>query len=292
MVNPPGKRIYVVLADANPLVLSAMSAVFDRDPRFSLIATAATAEGFLATVMRIPVDVAVIDWTIPSLGAARLIEVLRSAATIEAYVKDRSASVRFTGKAYVLPKTPDASIPVVTVNLSKIDIAIYRIGERNLIPMIREGTPRFGRLFLGLRGPKITAMGTQFAGDIISVGSEVTTFKTGDREAIALRLLVHVDDLQVIDVLNQAVRRLEAHRRAVRRVLELGVGVGPAPQDLEEDLVADPVALGRDARADARDLLGGLAGAEDDLGHPLSERAVELFVVRGPVMPVRVVLHE
>ncbi len=67
-------------------------------------------------------------------------ETLRTAARVEAYVKDRTPSVRFTGKAYVLPKTADASIPIVTVNLSEIDVSIYRIGERNLIPMIREGT--------------------------------------------------------------------------------------------------------------------------------------------------------
>ncbi|MGB0796343.1 MAG: DNA-binding response regulator, partial [Paracoccaceae bacterium] len=38
------KPINIVLADANPLVLSAMSEIFDRDPRFSLVATSSTAE--------------------------------------------------------------------------------------------------------------------------------------------------------------------------------------------------------------------------------------------------------
>lgn len=47
--------------------------------------------------------------------------------------------------------------------------------------MIRKGVPRFGRLFLGLFGPKITAMGTQFAGDVIAAGAEVTDYKPGDR---------------------------------------------------------------------------------------------------------------
>ena len=47
--------------------------------------------------------------------------------------------------------------------------------------MIRQGVPRFGRLFLGLRGPKVTAMGTQFAGDVIAVGDDVTKFSLGDR---------------------------------------------------------------------------------------------------------------
>ncbi len=69
--------IDVMLADSNPLVLSAMSELFERDPRFSLVATSATAEGFLGTVMRVPVQIGVIDWNLPVLGGAKLIEVLR-----------------------------------------------------------------------------------------------------------------------------------------------------------------------------------------------------------------------
>lgn len=69
--------IGVMLADSNPLVLSAMSEIFERDPRFSLVATSATAEGFLGTVIRVPVQVGIIDWNLPILGAAKLIEVLR-----------------------------------------------------------------------------------------------------------------------------------------------------------------------------------------------------------------------
>ncbi len=72
--------ISVMLADANPLVLSAMSEIFERDPRFSLVATSATAEGFLGTVMRVPIQVGVIDWNLPALGGAKLIEVLREQA--------------------------------------------------------------------------------------------------------------------------------------------------------------------------------------------------------------------
>jgi two-component system nitrate/nitrite response regulator NarP len=70
-------RIDVMLADGNPLVLSALSEIFDRDPRFSLLATAATAEGLLGTAMRLPVAVVVVDWSLPSLGGARVTEILR-----------------------------------------------------------------------------------------------------------------------------------------------------------------------------------------------------------------------
>ena len=81
MVKDQGRPIDVMLADGNPLVLSAMSEIFERDPRFSLVATTATAEGFLGTVMRVPCQVGVIDWNLPVLGGAKLIEVLREHET-------------------------------------------------------------------------------------------------------------------------------------------------------------------------------------------------------------------
>ena len=77
MITAPAKPVDIMLADGNPLVLSAMSEIFERDARFSLVATSATAEGFLGMAMRVPVSVAVLDWAIPVLGAPRLIEVLR-----------------------------------------------------------------------------------------------------------------------------------------------------------------------------------------------------------------------
>lgn len=72
--------VTLMLGDANPLMLTAMSEIFEKDRRFSLVATAATAEGFLGMVMRMPVQVGVIDWNLPALGGARLIDVLRAQA--------------------------------------------------------------------------------------------------------------------------------------------------------------------------------------------------------------------
>ncbi|WP_420583696.1 LuxR C-terminal-related transcriptional regulator [Ruegeria sp.] len=86
MVGTVTTPIEVMLADSNPLVLSAMSEIFERDPRFSLVATSATAEGFLGTVMRVPVQVGVLDWNLPVLGAAKLIEVLREQANAPRFV--------------------------------------------------------------------------------------------------------------------------------------------------------------------------------------------------------------
>ncbi|WP_247743621.1 response regulator transcription factor [Shimia sp. R10_1] len=78
MVEKTSAPISIMLGDGNPLVLSAMSEMFDRDARFSLVATSATAEGFLGTVMRVPVQIGVIDWELPVLGAEKLTEVLRA----------------------------------------------------------------------------------------------------------------------------------------------------------------------------------------------------------------------
>lgn len=46
--------------------------------------------------------------------------------------------------------------------------------------MIRTGKPYFGRLFLGLRKPKHPIPGTGFAGEVVTIGKDVTRFKTGD----------------------------------------------------------------------------------------------------------------
>ena len=72
------KPIDIILCDSNPLVLSAKSETFEEDSRFSLVATSGTSEGFLATILRIDVQLCIIDWNIRDLGAEKLIDVLRS----------------------------------------------------------------------------------------------------------------------------------------------------------------------------------------------------------------------
>ncbi|MEM6308791.1 MAG: response regulator transcription factor [Pseudomonadota bacterium] len=104
-----------MLADGNPLVLSALSEIIDRDPRFSLVATAATAEGFLGTVMRVPVQVGVIDWNLPALGGAKLIEVLRdqeNAPKVVVYAEDTGDLPRLSmtaGAAAFAPRSMEAA---------------------------------------------------------------------------------------------------------------------------------------------------------------------------------------
>ncbi len=63
-------------------------------------------------------------------------EALLKSADYEIYVRDRSPSVRFTGKNYVLPKTGQQGLPVVTVNTTSVDLQVYRIGDRSLLPTV------------------------------------------------------------------------------------------------------------------------------------------------------------
>ncbi|QDC08294.1 alpha-2-macroglobulin family protein [Oceanicola sp. D3] len=59
------------------------------------------------------------------------------------YVRDRDPQVRFPGRAYVLPKTADAGIPIVTVNAEEVDLTLNRVSDRNLLRVIQESY--FGR---------------------------------------------------------------------------------------------------------------------------------------------------
>lgn len=64
-------------------------------------------------------------------------EALLRNADYEIYVRDRAPQVRFTGRNYVLPRTGQEGIPVVSVNTDKVNVAIMRIGDRNLLPTVR-----------------------------------------------------------------------------------------------------------------------------------------------------------
>ena len=59
-------------------------------------------------------------------------ETLPRSAELTIYVRDRKPFVRFAGKAYVLPRTGQQGIPIVSVNTQAVAVEIYRIGDRNL----------------------------------------------------------------------------------------------------------------------------------------------------------------
>src|ERR1700739_1062275 len=66
-------------------------------------------------------------------------EGLPKSAEFNIYVRDRKPFVRFTGRAYVLPRTGQQGIPLVSVNTPAVSINVFRIGDRNLINTVIEG---------------------------------------------------------------------------------------------------------------------------------------------------------
>ncbi|GGD36482.1 alpha-2-macroglobulin family protein [Sinisalibacter lacisalsi] len=70
-------------------------------------------------------------------------EELAKPVQLNLYVRDRAPSVRFPGRAYVLPASPDAGLPIVAVNASEIELTLSRLPDRNLVRAYAEDW--FGR---------------------------------------------------------------------------------------------------------------------------------------------------
>ncbi len=66
-------------------------------------------------------------------------ETLTNSADLDIYVRDRSPSVRFQGRAYVLPKGGEAAIPLVSINTRLVKAEVLRLGERSLATAAWEG---------------------------------------------------------------------------------------------------------------------------------------------------------
>src|SRR6476661_1167726 len=60
-------------------------------------------------------------------------ETLAKSADFTIFVRDRKPFARFSGKAYVLPRTGQRGIPVLSVNTKAVALSIYRVGDRNLV---------------------------------------------------------------------------------------------------------------------------------------------------------------
>jgi uncharacterized protein YfaS (alpha-2-macroglobulin family) len=55
------------------------------------------------------------------------------------YMRDRSPSVRISGRNYVLPRIGQQGIPIVSVNTKLVRASIYRIGDRRLAAEVLDG---------------------------------------------------------------------------------------------------------------------------------------------------------
>lgn len=60
-------------------------------------------------------------------------ETLARDVALNLYVRDRTPSVSFPGRAYVLPRTPQIGVAVQTVNLTRLDLRLLRVSDRNLV---------------------------------------------------------------------------------------------------------------------------------------------------------------
>ncbi len=70
---------------------------------------------------------------------AEIKETLTKTVQLTAYVRDRKPSVRFTGKNYVLPRSGQNGIPIISVNSDELQVTIFHIGDRNLINAVVDG---------------------------------------------------------------------------------------------------------------------------------------------------------
>lgn len=69
-------------------------------------------------------------------------------------------------------------VPVAGDNDVLVKVAYASVSAADT--MMRAGTPKFGRLFLGLFRPKNPYLGTGFSGKVVSCGKGVSQFKVGD----------------------------------------------------------------------------------------------------------------
>jgi alpha-2-macroglobulin len=63
---------------------------------------------------------------------------LAKSVEVSQYVRDRSPAARFPSRAYVLPRTADAGIPIETVNTESLDLTLYRVTDRNILRSVQD----------------------------------------------------------------------------------------------------------------------------------------------------------
>ncbi|PWJ44236.1 NAD(P)-dependent alcohol dehydrogenase [Sediminitomix flava] len=89
-------------------------------------------------------------------------------------------------KAVICPQYGNADVleikelPIPVVKPNDILVRNHAASMTRADAMMRQGTPKFARLFLGFKGPKNPVIGTGFAGVVEAVGSEVDDFNIGD----------------------------------------------------------------------------------------------------------------
>ncbi len=78
MAEVETRPIDIVIAEKNPLLQSSLVRLFEDDPRFCVVATAADGERFVEAVERMPFDVGVIGWEMPYMDGRAVLQALRN----------------------------------------------------------------------------------------------------------------------------------------------------------------------------------------------------------------------
>jgi NADPH:quinone reductase-like Zn-dependent oxidoreductase len=76
-------------------------------------------------------------------------------------------------------KIEDVAKPIPKYN--EVLVRVYAATVTGSDLMMRKGKPYVGRLYLGLNKPKTTILGFDYAGEIVELGGNVTSFKVGDK---------------------------------------------------------------------------------------------------------------
>jgi uncharacterized protein YfaS (alpha-2-macroglobulin family) len=74
----------------------------------------------------------------PGLPAASG-EALRTPVQVVQYVRDRDPSVRFAGRAYILPAHAGGSVPIVAVNTDAVRLRLHAVSDRNILRSLQDG---------------------------------------------------------------------------------------------------------------------------------------------------------
>ncbi|WP_020398394.1 alpha-2-macroglobulin [Kordiimonas gwangyangensis] len=54
-------------------------------------------------------------------------------------VPDRKARINFGNGTYILPKVGDETVPLKTVNMTSVELKLYRVSDRGLVPLLNSG---------------------------------------------------------------------------------------------------------------------------------------------------------
>jgi DNA-binding NarL/FixJ family response regulator len=102
-----GRSVNVLLADDDPHVRSAVRLLLQDEPGIALVAECATADGLVERVLCSRPDVVLVDWDLPGLPAASVLQRLRATApacqvvVLSGRPEDRAAALRAGAASFV-----------------------------------------------------------------------------------------------------------------------------------------------------------------------------------------------